>query len=79
MGHNHISVIISITVSDLFSPRTPAPFGGGVAPTDPLGGCGMCGWSVRGGDSTLEDAGSILEPISGMELSKYRRDLTDNK
>lgn len=26
MGHNHISVIISIIVSDPFSPRTPAPF-----------------------------------------------------
>lgn len=32
MGHNHISVIVSITVSDPSSPRTPAPFGEEVLP-----------------------------------------------
>lgn len=54
MGHNHISVIISITVSDPFSPRTPAPFGGGVAPAQGVwGGCGMRGSVGVRGEVTL--------------------------
>lgn len=81
MGHNHISVIISITVSDPFSQghqhlleRNCRSCSGSLwRVLNALQG--LC---VRGSDSVLGNAGPILQSISRMELSNGR-DQSDNK